>query len=220
MSKQADKLFFWLIMVVIFLAITSLSYFTFLSKSPAPNIAPLDTNIQTKNQKVAQSKKKIKKPIVKKKQEEKKPSAVDNSSAKKKKEQTKNPTKSIPSTPPDTFPDVNEPIGGIERLLEGLFQRINSQAQMQYGQMLVDDFNLLDGGMLLEVKATTAWSLLHQGYKLQVLQVLANQYTLIACNVTRIVNCDPENIPSVSIIDAGGREIASHSSSRGPQIFE
>lgn len=219
MSKQADRLFFWIIMAVILLAIASLSYFTFSSKTPTPSIATL----QTKKEKLAPPKKMVQKPkqALKTKKEKKKPSSLNQSSSTKKKDQEKIPPKNDPPSPtPDTFPEINESVGNIDNLIEGLFQRINSRAQMQYGQILIDDFNLLDGGMHLEIKATNLWNLLHQTYKLQVLQVLANQYTLIACNVTRIVNCSPDNIPSINILDSTGREIASHNSSRGPQIFE
>ena len=215
MSKQADRLFFWIIMAVIFLAITSLSYFTFSSKTPTPSI----TSLHTKKENLTLPKKKMPKPkqAVKKKQEKKKSSSLDQTSSTKKKDPPKNDP---PRTTPDTSPQINEAVGGIDRLLEGLFERINSRVQMQYGQILIDDFNLLDGGMHIEVRATNLWNLLHQAYKLQVLQVLANQYTLIACNVTKIVNCSPDNIPSICILDSTGREVASHSSSHGPQIFE
>ena len=214
MSKQADKLFFWLIMVVIFLVITSLSYFTFLSEKPTPTI--VTTPIKKEN------------PVpVKKKIQEPKKTTTIKKEEKKKEEKKKEDQEKIPppNNPPqtthETYPEINEPVGGIENLLEGLFHRINNRAQMQYGQMLIDDFNLLDGGMHLEVKTTTLWSLLPRNYKLQVLQVLANQYTLIACNVTRIINCSPNNIPSTSVIDpTTGQEVASYSSSQGPQIFE
>jgi len=213
MSKQADRLFFWTIMAVIFLAIASLSYFTFSSKAPTPSI----TTTQIKKETLAPPKKKIRKPN----QEKKKSPTLNQSSAKKKKDQKKiTPKNDPPPTTPNTTPEINEPVGGIDNLLEGLFQRINSRAQMQYGQILIDDFNLLDGGMHLEIRATNLWSLLQRPYKLQVLQVLANQYTLIACNVTRIINCSPDNIPSLCILDSTGQEVASHSSSRGPQIFE
>ena len=220
MSNQADKLFFWIIMAVIVLAIASLSYFTFLSKTPTPPI----TATHTKNDPPALPKKNIQKPKQpeRTKKEKKKSSSPNKSSLTKKKDQEKIPPKNNPpqSTPPDTSPERNENVGSIDTLLEGLFQRVNSRAQMQYGQILIDDFNLLDGGMHIEVRATNLWSLLPQPYKLQVLQILANQYTLIACNVTRIINCSPDNIPSICILDSTGREVASHSSSRGPQIFE
>ncbi len=216
MPKQADRLFFWMIMAVIFLAIASLSYFTFSSKTLTPSI----TTLHTKKENLALPKKKMQKPkqAVKKKQEKKKSSSLDQSSSTKKKDPPKNDP---PRTTPDTSPQIDEPVGGIDRLLEGLFQGINSRVQMQYGQILIDDFNYLDGGMHLEVRATNLWSLFRQADKLQVLQLLANQYTLIACNITGEVNCSPNNIPSIGILDSTtGRELASYSSSSGPQIFE
>ena len=47
MPKQADRLFFWIIMAVIFLAIASLSYFTFSSKTLTPSITTLHTKKET-----------------------------------------------------------------------------------------------------------------------------------------------------------------------------
>ncbi len=90
---------------------------------------------------------------------------------------------------------------------------------MQFGQALFNDFTMLDSGMRLEAKATSVWKLIPQNYKAQVLQILSNQYTLIACNIAKVVNCTPNNTPSISIIDSSGHEIAYQNSS-GSQILE
>ncbi|MCL6582750.1 MAG: SH3 domain-containing protein [bacterium] len=132
-------------------------------------------------------------------------------------------TKPANPTPPLTQPPMQEyPAGAadsVESLIDGLLERINSRTQMQFGQPLFNDYTMLDSGMRLEVKATSAWKLLPQNYKTQVLQVLSNQYTLIACNIAKIVNCTPNNTPSISIIDSSGHEIAYQNPS-GSQILE
>jgi len=107
----------------------------------------------------------------------------------------------------------------IDTLVDGLFERLNQRTQMQFGQNLFDDHTILDSGMHLEAKATAVWKIIPQNYKAQILQVLSNQYTLIACNIARVVNCTPNNTPSISITDSSGHEIAYQNSS-GSQILE
>lgn len=124
-----------------------------------------------------------------------------------------------PEIPVLPQPGAGDSAGSAESLIQGLLSNINTRAQSQYAQILFSDFNLIDGGMRFEAKATSLWGQLPQPYKNQILQVLTNQYTLIACNIGKIINCTPETVPSVSIVDASGREVAYQNSS-GSQILE
>lgn len=137
------------------------------------------------------------------------------------------PSQSPAAKPAMTPPPLNQPMPeypagtseSVESLIDGLLERINSRTQMQFGQTLFTDYTMLDSGMRLETKASSIWKLLPQNYKAQVLQVLTNQYTLIACNIAKIVTCTPNATPSISIVDSSGHEIAYQNSS-GSQILE
>ncbi|MEW5803409.1 MAG: SH3 domain-containing protein [bacterium] len=125
--------------------------------------------------------------------------------------------KSAPIEAPPDYPAGTAE--SMETLVDGLFERINARTQMQFGQALFEDHTVLDSGMRLEVRATGIWKALPQNSKAQVLQILSNQYTLIACNIARVANCTPSNTPTISVIDATGHEIAYQNSS-GTQILE
>ncbi|MGA1875325.1 MAG: hypothetical protein ACMUIA_06945 [bacterium] len=289
MSKQVDKIFFWLIMVVIVSAIGFLSYVTFLSETSHqsskdrtnhPNTVTKEAeelyiclegarirSLPQKTGKTIYSPQVGEKLLVMGEKEEwfqvgkvfkqsgskaagwiEKKYVCDQppkqTSTKSQPKEDPSPTPESPSKEeagsqkpsekaappqkapepyaggiPENYPGGVDSFGSIENLLEALFNQINSLHQMQYAQVLFDDYQVLDGGMRLEVRATGLWSLLPQGHKVQVLNRLSNQYFIIACNITRIVNCTPDLIPGVSIINSSGREIAYQSSS-GSQILE
>lgn len=127
------------------------------------------------------------------------------------------PAKAVPPQAPPGYPPATSE--SIDTLVDGLFDRVNQRTQMQFGQILFDEHTMLDSGMRLEAKATSVWKIIPQNYKAQILQILTNQYTLIACNIAKVVNCTPNNTPSISIIDSSGHEIAYQNSS-GSQILE
>ena len=122
----------------------------------------------------------------------------------------------FPQAPSEYPPATSE---SVDTLVDGLFERVNQRTQMQFGQALFDDHTILDSGMRLEAKATGVWKIIPQNYKAQILQILSNQYTLIACNIAKVVNCTPNNTPSISIVDSSGHEIA-YQNSTGSQILE
>jgi hypothetical protein len=127
------------------------------------------------------------------------------------------PPKATPPQAPSEFPPATSE--SIDTLVDGLFERVNQRTQMQFGQALFDDHTMLDSGMRLEARATSVWKIIPQNYKAQVLQILTNQYTLIACNIAKVVTCTPNNTPAISIVDSSGHEIAYQNSS-GSQILE
>jgi len=155
----------------------------------------------------------VKKTEVKPEPKKEEPKTPQPAPAVKKPEPPKAP---VPQAPPEYPPATTE---SMDTLVDGLFDRLNQRTQMQFGQALFDDHTMLDAGMRLEAKATSVWKIIPQNYKVQILQILSNQYTLIACNIAKVVNCTPNNTPAISIVDSSGHEIAYQNSS-GSQVLE
>jgi len=221
MSRYADKLF-WIVMAIIVLVITFLSYVTFFYQT-TPVQSTIDENglaLKKKEPKKVRDLDHPPKPVeeVKKSEPKQEPEKPEQKTpppppAVKKAEPAKAPFPPMPSEYPPATAE------SMDTLVDGLFERVNQRTQMQFGQALFEEHTMLDSGMRLEARATSVWKIIPQNYKAQILQILTNQYTLIACNIAKIVNCTPNNTPSISIIDSSGHEIAYQNSS-GSQILE
>lgn len=117
-------------------------------------------------------------------------------------------------------PDIGQALDQIRGGMENSIAFINQRSMQLFSNDMVSGFEIRDQGRQIVIYVTPTWYYLPPFQKQYMSNVLAMEYGKLTCQLKLRENCDTNDFPTVSFLNAENKEVARVAANQPLQIFE
>ena len=125
-----------------------------------------------------------------------------------------------PSEPVQENVEHIQALDQIRTELDNLTAMINQRALQQFGQEMINGFEILNEGKKLTIYVTKAWYILPPLQKQVMFNLLAMNYGRQTCMYRVRSECSQNDFPTINFLNHENREVARMAANQPLQIFE